>query len=149
MKSYIFLIFKIFSAICMCPDGYTGQPTIKCTPFECQSNFDCDSNKKCDLSVGSCKDPCLERGVCGKNSQCRAENNEALCSCPPNTIGDPRVECQETRTLVCQENFCGKNAVCKIDNKGTPSCHCPPLYPNGNPKVECMLTLNNLTFEIF
>lgn len=131
----------------MCPDGYTGQPSVKCTQFECNSNLDCDSNKKC--VSGSCKDPCLERGVCGNNAQCRTENHEAMCSCPQNSNGDPRVECQETKTLSCQENICGKNAVCKIDYKGTPSCHCPPLYPNGNPKVECMLTLNNLTIKIY
>ncbi len=132
----------------MCPDGYTGQPSIKCTPFECNSNLDCDSNKKC--VSGSCKDPCLEKGVCGKNAQCHVEQNEAICACAPNTIGDPRVECQETRSLACQENVCGKNAVCRVDFKGIPSCHCPPLYPNGNPKVECMLTPNKFNvFNIF
>ena len=82
----------------MCPDGFTGQPITKCTPFECESNSDCESDKKC--AQGSCRDPCLEKNICGSNAQCRTENHEAACSCPPNTRGDPRFECQENRTHV-------------------------------------------------
>jgi hypothetical protein len=139
-NSYNFHFF--FSAICLCPDGFTGQPTIKCMPFECTTNDNCDSDKKC--ISGSCKNPCLERGVCGINAQCRVENHNAICVCLPTYIGDPNVKCQEQpRILNCEKNICGTNAMCRIDSNGIPSCYCPPLYPNGDPNVECMSNINN------
>lgn len=139
------LPYFISLAICLCPDGFTGQPSIKCNQFECKVNDDCDNDKKC--ISGSCKNPCFERNVCGKNAICRSEQHEATCVCLPNHAGDPRIQCQESRILTCQPNLCGTNAMCRIDYDGTSSCYCPPLYPNGDPKVECMCT--NFIFYYF
>lgn len=148
------MIFGFFSisAICLCPDGYTGQPSIKCVPFECNTNDDCDFDKKC--VKGSCKNPCLERNVCGINAQCRTENHEANCVCLPNFTGDAKVQCQESRHVpLCQPNSCGKNAMCRVESDGNIGCYCPPLYPNGDPKTECklftILIFNFVGFDSF
>ena len=103
-----FSIFIISIAICLCPDGYTGQPSTRCVPFECNTNQDCDFDKKC--VEGSCKNPCLERQICGVNAQCRSENHEANCVCLPNYVGDAKVLCDELKTALCQPNSCGINA---------------------------------------
>lgn len=168
-------------AFCLCPDGFSGEPTTKCIQVECQSNDNCDLDKKC--VDGSCKNPCLEKGVCGLNAQCRVENRQSVCSCLRGFGGDPNVECQEPRILSCQRNTCGINsfcldtpsgpeckcqtgcigdplrgctcdgelmnscndhrcginAMCKMDSNGNPSCHCSPVYPNGDPNIECNL----------
>ena len=119
----------------MCPDGYTGQSSTKCIPFECNTNQDCDFDKKC--VEGSCKNPCLERHACGVNAQCRSENHEANCVCLQNYVGDAKVLCEESKVALCQSNSCGINAMCRVDSDKTIGCYCPPLYPNGDPKKEC------------
>jgi hypothetical protein len=171
-------------ALCLCPDGFTGEPTVKCSKVECQRNEDCDLDKRC--VDGSCRNPCLERGVCGNNAQCRVENRQAICSCLIGFAGDPKVQCLEPRVVTCQRDTCGinsycidsakgpeckcqtgcigdpirgctcddqqhltsacstqkcgTNAICKMNRNGkNPSCQCPPLYPNGDPNIECNL----------
>jgi hypothetical protein len=27
--------------------------------------------------------------------------------------------------------------MCRVDSDRTIGCYCPPLYPNGDPKIEC------------
>ena len=108
-------------ALCLCPEGYQGEPTVKCMKFECQTNDDCDNDKKC--VSGSCKNPCLERGVCGINAQCRVENRHGLCSCLPGYFGNPRVECQQTSQSSCKTDSCGINSYCMETNTGH-ECKC-------------------------
>lgn len=145
-RKVIYFVF-VSTAICLCPDGFTGQPSVECVPFECKISQDCDNDKKC--VDGSCKNPCFERNVCGKNAMCRAEQHEASCVCLPNFAGDARVQCVESRILTCQPNSCGTNAMCRIDNDGVTSCYCPPLYPHGDAKVECMFIANDFKFLFF
>jgi hypothetical protein len=78
-------------------------------------------DKKC--VEGSCKNPCLERGVCGINAQCRVENRQATCLCLPGYEGNARVECQEPKILTCQRNTCGLNSYC-VDTSSGPECKC-------------------------
>ena len=108
-------------ALCICPDGFTGEPTIKCTSFECQTNDDCDVEKRCES--GTCKNPCLKSGVCGINAQCRVDNRQATCLCLPNFTGNPKVKCDEPKAVSCQRNTCGMNSYCTETANG-PECKC-------------------------
>lgn len=110
--------------ICLCPDGYQGDPTKTCTPYECKSNDDCEANKKCS-SDGACKNPCLEQNACGVNSQCRVVNREAQCSCPPGYIGNALIECKQKGEEPCLKNPCGENTKCRDISTGF-ECSCAP-----------------------
>lgn len=75
------------SAVCSCKSGYLGTPP-NCAP-ECTINEDCSHDKTCVRE--KCVDPCL--GSCGSNSQCRAVNHLAICTCIDEYRGDPFVGC--------------------------------------------------------
>lgn len=96
-------------------------------------------------------EPC-NPSPCGPNSQCRAINNQAVCSCLPTFIGAPpscRPEC--TISAECPLNeacnnhkcinpcigSCGYAAKCEVVNHN-PICSCPPQY-TGDPFVQCTL----------
>lgn len=111
-------------AVCLCPDGYRGEPKVACTSYECTTDEDCESNKLCDKN-GACRNPCLEQGVCGTNAQCRIVNRRAQCSCPPNYIGNPQVECRVSKLDECLRNPCGENSRCR-DIPGGFECSCAP-----------------------
>lgn len=110
--------------VCICPDGFTGDPIKLCTAYECIKDEDCESNKKCG-SDGSCRNPCLEPGACGINAQCRVLDKQALCSCPPGYIGNAQFECKQSKNEECLKNPCGSNAKCK-DIPGGYECSCAP-----------------------
>lgn len=111
-------------AVCLCPDGFRGDAKRGCTSYECSIDEDCEPNKRCDSS-GACRNPCLEQGACGGNAQCRVINRKAQCSCPPDYIGNPRVECKISRSDECVRNPCGENSRCR-DIPGGFECSCAP-----------------------
>lgn len=89
---------------------------------------------------------------CGPNSQCRAINNQASCSCLPNYHGAPpncRPECiispdcpsnQACINQKCRDpcpGSCGANADCRVVNHAV-MCTCAQGY-DGNPFVQCLL----------
>lgn len=93
--------------------------------------------------------PCVP-SPCGPNSQCRTQDNRAVCSCLPNYIGrapNCRPEC--TVNSDCSSNLacinekckdpcvgsCGFNSECKVASH-TPLCVCTEGY-TGNPFVGC------------
>lgn len=80
-------------ALCFCPDGFRGEPTRSCQPYECDKDEDCEANKFCGIDK-ACKNPCLEPGACGVNSQCRVVSRRKQCSCPPGLVGNPEIECR-------------------------------------------------------
>ncbi|CAH1986493.1 unnamed protein product [Acanthoscelides obtectus] len=109
--------------VCLCPDGYQGDPAKLCEQYECSKDEDCESNKKCGLDK-VCRNPCLEHNACGANAQCRVVDRKPLCSCPPGYIGNAQVECKQTKNEECLKNPCGSNAKCK-DIPGGYECSCP------------------------
>lgn len=119
--------------LCLCPDGYRGEPTEKCSPFECQLDKDCEPNKRC--RDGSCKNPCLEINTCGVNAQCRVVNRQPQCSCPPGFVGNALIECQQVTPGICLRNPCGENAVCR-EVAGGYECLCAQGCV-GDPKRGC------------
>lgn len=74
---------------CSCKTGYVGVPPY-CSP-ECTINEDCSKDKACVHE--KCIDPCI--GSCGRNTECRAMNHLAMCSCLSGYNGDPFVGCNE------------------------------------------------------
>lgn len=109
-------------SICLCPDGFHGEPTRTCTPFECRVDEDCDTDKRCDQDK-VCRNSCQETGVCGENAQCKVINRKPHCSCPPGYIGNAIVECKQSSPDECLKNLCGENTKCKQTNTGY-ECHC-------------------------
>lgn len=87
---------------------------------------------------------------CGLNSQCRASNGQAICSCSPTFLGSPpmcRPECTIstdcTTNRACKNRkcvdpcpgICGINARCEAINH-SPICSCNIEY-TGDPFVRC------------
>lgn len=120
--------------ICLCPDGFQGEPTKSCESYECASDIDCEHNKFCDN--GKCKNPCLQAEACGLNAQCRVVNRKSQCSCPPGHYGNPAVECQPQLVGGCARNPCGDNARCR-DVAGGYECSCAPGCV-GDPRKGCI-----------
>lgn len=90
---------------------------------------------------------------CGSNSQCRVNNNQAVCSCLPNFIGSPpacRPECVTSSDCPlnlaclnqkCQDpcpGSCGKNSNCRVI-KHNPICSCKNGF-TGDPFTVCFQT---------
>jgi len=82
--------------VCSCIPDYIGAPP-NCRP-ECVANSECDHLKACIRQ--KCHDPCP--GTCGVNAECQVHNHNPICSCPPNYIGDPFVQCKIKRKYFIQ-----------------------------------------------
>lgn len=94
--------------------------------------------------------PC-QPSPCGPNSICRAQNDQAICTCQRNYIGrapNCRPECVMNsdcpQNLACLQNrcenpcsssSCGSNAECHVINH-LPMCTCLPGY-HGDPFRSC------------
>ncbi|CAG2055426.1 unnamed protein product, partial [Timema podura] len=111
-------------AVCLCPDGYQGEPSRACTQYECTKDEDCESNKRCSADR-ACRNPCLEPGACGSNAQCRVVSRRAQCSCPPGYFGNSQVECKQGGDQ-CLRNPCGENTRCRDLPGGGFECSCAP-----------------------
>jgi hypothetical protein len=85
--------------------------------------------------------PC-QPSPCGPNSQCREINNQAVCSCLPEYVGNPpgcrpecvvSSECSYDKACINQkcvdpcQNKCGINARCRVNNH-SPICYCNDGY---------------------
>jgi len=94
-------------------------------------------------------DPC-QPSPCGPNSQCRAVNDQAVCSCLAGYIGAPpqcrpecvvSSECPLDRACINQKcadpcpNTCGIRAQCTVRNHN-PICACPSGL-TGDPFLQC------------
>lgn len=74
-------------AVCSCKQNFVGTPP-NCRP-ECVVSAECNPNLACIAQ--KCADPCP--GTCGLHARCTVVNHNPICSCPPNTVGDPFVRC--------------------------------------------------------
>lgn len=134
-------------AVCLCPDGYSGEPSKGCNPYECDSDIDCSPDKRCS-ETKTCKNPCLEPGACGTNAQCKIVNRQAQCLCVPGYFGNPLVECKQSGGAACLKNPCGENARCRDFNEGGFECSCPPnCIGDPTKKCICEIKLVNLCKE--
>lgn len=141
--------------ICSCPEGLIGDPiSVGCrNPSECFENSDCPETASCIES--RCKNPCEDRSSCGKNAICSPLGHRAICQCPVNTVGDPKlscekIECSENNDCSSSEtcidfkcinpcslpNACGQNADCFNENH-VGICSCKPGM-TGSPLLGCV-----------
>lgn len=113
-------------AQCQCPPGpYDGDPyDIKagCKSVPCVYNIDCPTTQLCNRLTHMCYNVCNEDS-CGENAICIAENNRAICQCPPGYKGDPIPEYGCTTSISC--DHCADTATCEIGPNGA-VCKCPP-----------------------
>lgn len=120
-------------AVCICPEGYQGEPSQECYQLECRRDDDCEPNKQCS-EFGVCTNPCLNSNACGVNAQCKVVNRRAKCSCPPGHYGNPAISCKKSGDE-CLKRPCGQNAKCKETFDGY-MCSClPGCY--GDPHRGC------------
>lgn len=106
--------------------------------------------------------PCTP-SPCGPNSQCRANNGQAICSCVPGYLGNPpncRPECIVSSDCppneICTNQkcrnpcigTCGLGARCTVANRN-PICHCSEGF-TGDPFIRCipLRKLSSLIFQI-
>lgn len=88
-------------AVCTCAPGYTGNAHVECTtihitppvilPPECYIDSDCTYDKTC--RGGYCVNPCREDNPCAVGAFCSVNRHEAVCRCPAQYIGNPKIEC--------------------------------------------------------
>ena len=105
------------SFTCSCPEGSVGDAkTSGCKARgECSNNRDCPAASAC--REGRCVDPCI--GQCGQGAVCDVVAQQAVCSCPARTVGNPRAEC---RQLECVESTdCSVGRSC-VKNKCVDAC---------------------------
>uniref|UniRef100_A0A8D8VM32 Neurogenic locus Notch protein n=1 Tax=Cacopsylla melanoneura TaxID=428564 RepID=A0A8D8VM32_9HEMI len=128
---------------CFCPPGFTGNPL-----SSCYAEPTCHVDLQVDLMK---RHPCM-KSPCGPYSQCRAINEQAICSCLPGYYGSPprcRPECivssdcnhdksciNHICTNPCLDHLCAYNALCKVINH-SPQCSCLSGY-TGDPFVRCV-----------
>jgi hypothetical protein len=140
--------------ICTCASGYEGDPFIRCS-VESKISVLCGRKveNQCMNFIGKPivhdpVNPCYP-SPCGPNSQCRAQNDQAVCTCHQNYIGrapNCRPEC--IMNSDCPQNLacinqkcinpcssCGYNAECQVINH-LPMCTCFPGY-HGDPFRSC------------
>lgn len=107
---------------CQCPEGLIGDPiNVGCRdPNECLTDSDCPSSASCQNA--RCRSPCERENVCGRNATCLAQSHNAICTCPPNSRGDPSIECVY---IECSENEdCANEKAC-MDSKCIDCCSLP------------------------
>lgn len=127
-------------AVCLCPEGYQGEPSQECYQRECFRHEDCDPNKQCSDN-GVCTNACLQQGICGFNAQCRIINRTVHCSCPPGHYGNPNINCKFGSDM-CLRRPCGINAKCRETTNGR-ECECPAgCY--GDPQKVCICDTGDL-----
>ncbi|XP_050512495.1 neurogenic locus notch homolog protein 3 isoform X1 [Diabrotica virgifera virgifera] len=123
--------------VCSCPKDMTGDPFIRCRPFEP-------------------RDLC-EPNPCGSNAHCepgfdRSNNERPVCTCPRGFTGDPLracfqgectedSQCPDSQACIdykCQNpciNQCGVNANCNA-RRHLAVCTCPTGY-HGDALIHC------------
>ncbi|KAG8227100.1 hypothetical protein J437_LFUL007437 [Ladona fulva] len=148
---------ELHRSVCSCPQGWGGDPKIRCYKAECSSDLDCPFDKAC--INGNCLNPCTVltgESQCGRGAECRAQLHRAHCVCPAGTQGDAMVSCvtgicqynedcadheacdrlnRVCRPVCIDEDSCGERAICEGRNHA-PRCSCPP-GTTGNPHFMC------------
>lgn len=75
---------------CFHNKGFIGSPLRECRP-ECNTNQECPNGRPLCRN-GVCLNPC--NGACGADAECSIKGSQTICSCPPNTTGNPYHRCR-------------------------------------------------------
>lgn len=125
------------SPICICPQGYTGDPFFSCV--------------KEKLYTELISTPCSP-SPCGSNAICKERNNAGSCTCIEGYTGNPydgcrpecvvNTDCPSSRACInnkCSDpcpGSCGENADCQVVNHAS-LCTCFNGY-TGDPFRYCV-----------
>jgi hypothetical protein len=150
---------KNHNPICVCPQGYTGDPFSQCSRIRKYNNqtkhylimiFFLLTAAIVHDPLPTERPPSCVPSPCGPNSHCQLIAGNPACSCAPDHIGTPpncRPECvlnsecssqQACINLKCKDpcpGSCGVDAKCHILNH-VPICTCNDGY-TGDPFVRC------------
>lgn len=74
-------------ARCECFDNYRGNPFIECRQSECTQN------NECPLHLACVNEKCINPCNCAPGAQCKVDNHQAFCRCPPGYTGNGRDSC--------------------------------------------------------
>lgn len=109
------------TAICICPQGFKGNPNVLCTdaPPQCLRDNECIVGQICENTQcingcrqdnncpedriclhGTCQNPCLLPKSCGLNAVCQPFNHRARCECIVNYRGNPFEGCDPSKLKV-------------------------------------------------
>lgn len=151
--------------MCSCPVGMAGNAFIFCERIEGMINKKkivftekIENKKKITLflNLEQVQVNLCNPSPCGPNSQCRAINAQAVCSCVPGFLGNPpncRPECVVSsdcpRNQACNNQkcidpcsgTCGWKALCQVVNHN-PVCSCPSGF-TGDPFFRCEFISKN------
>lgn len=157
--------YPVRTVTCRCPADMIINSQGKCVPIvrdqpQCVLDTDCPDTDKCIR--GNCLLACSV-DKCGINAQCISQSHRAICKCPAEYQGDPRVECalvprtpDERRPECERDDDCRNDQVCRSDRCVNPCtvtdacgrgascyptnhravCQCLPGH-SGNPKIAC------------
>lgn len=112
--------YPLKTVTCRCPSDMITNSAGKCVPIvrdqpQCVHDVDCPDTDKCIR--GNCRLACSV-DKCGVNAQCISQSHRAICSCPREYIGDPRVECSiEPKTPNIKRPECERDTDCRLDQK--------------------------------
>ncbi|RZF34371.1 hypothetical protein LSTR_LSTR008910 [Laodelphax striatellus] len=111
------------------------QGIASCVYPECVINQDCTRDKACFNQ--KCRDPCVD--ACGLNAICQVVNHNAICSCPPGFVGEPRLECRPRPLEIPPRPECSIDDECSNEKACIDgSCKDPCIGPHiCAAKAEC------------
>lgn len=136
--------------ICVCKDGYTGDPLSTC--------YTIIQREPAILEIPN---PCIP-SPCGLNAECRNVGGIPSCSCLSTYIGSPpnckpecitNSDCSNDKaciTMKCLDpclGSCGQHAVCTVI-KHVPVCSCSNGY-EGDPFIMCNVKKEGWGFVIY
>lgn len=116
-------------------------------------------NNVCLVYTEKPQNPCFP-SPCGPNSQCRVNNEQAVCTCLPSFVGSPpgcrpecvvNSECPSDKACIEQKcsdpcpGACGFNTKCIVRNH-SPICTCKESF-TGDPFTTC-IPLQSMMFRL-
>lgn len=109
---------------------HTQIPTVR---PECLRDDDCRNDQACFDK--KCQNPCTLRQPCGVNAECTVRDHTHFCSCIPDYIGNPWVQCVKGADLFLENQFfdhyvCNDHFICApfsaSSNPSTTTSHATP-----------------------
>lgn len=154
--------------ICHCPEGFTGDPFVRCLLLRKFAFFNYHTNILERFSFNILMNfvapippepiNVCQPSPCGPNAQCQISENSPSCICLPDFIGSPpncrpecisNSECPSYQACVNQKckdpciGSCGENAQCRTVSH-TPMCYCETGY-TGDPFTQCFIKPSKLS----
>ncbi len=144
--------------ICRCAFQTTGDAKVECYTLECVDSQDCASNEQCLRN--KCVDACHSPTACGLNSDCKAANHRATCTCRSGFTGNPTQGCvgvvfctsesQCPKSQSCVGGLCVSNCLTSRDCLASQQCvsgKCRPACSGDSQCPDSMLCVNSMCVQ--